>query len=113
MKVEKLWKVLSFADHKKIKRKDIEPENWFDFNDFLTNGSDGVFVAHVTEGGGDIPAGSIVVVDQYLEATSGDMVIELINDEMAIKRHAPDLTVFGVITCVVKPLPSHRRQRNG
>lgn len=109
MSIEKLWKVLPFPGFDpSLNRDQIHSENWLDFADFLTNGSNGVSVARVS---GDvvrsIKEGDLIVYDTELTPESGDYVLN-------INRQVTEYVegdVFAVITCIVKPQAAHRRQR--
>lgn len=110
MKTETLWKVLPFPAKRAFDRNKISSEKWADFNDFLTNGSTGVYAALVNQSDTrDIENGSVVIVDTNLAPLKGDIVIETENG--AVSNYEPGSPVFGVVVCVVQLLDSHRRQR--
>lgn len=108
MQSEKLWKVVPFPIPKRANRADIKAENWEDLNDFLTNQSEGVFMALVNSSSVlSIVEGNIIAVDRNLEPVLGDAVV---TEDMRVIEYAGG-DVLGVITCVVVPRTAHKRQR--
>lgn len=108
MQSEKLWRVVPFPEQIAADRSDIRAENWADFNDFLTNQSDGVFMALVNGSSvAGINEGNIIAVDRNLAPAAGDAVVT--EDMRVIEFIEGD--ILGVITCVVVPQAAHKRQR--
>lgn len=109
--LKKLWKILSFPVRAGGGGSEISAENWTDFDDFLSLGSDGVFVALVkTSNIKAVRDGNLVVIDTNLAPVRGDVVAEAAGDKLLVRQYS-DRIPLGVVTCVVVPLDSHRRRR--
>lgn len=105
--IEELWKVIFFKNKKPDDKRAIFSDNWTDFNDFLTNGRDGVFIAFVDESSVEsVQKGNLVVIDSELAPVKGDLVIQ--NGEIT-EYHGG--ATSGVILGVLKMCDSHWRQR--
>lgn len=109
--LKKLWRILRFPVPADIDRAEISAEKWTNFDDFLTSGSDGVFVALVKSSNiKTVRSGNLVVIDTLLAPAAGDVVAMSAGEEILLKQYS-DRQAFGVVTCVVVLLDSHRRQR--
>lgn len=98
----------------------------FDFNEYLTSGSDGVFYVRVVGDSmeAEIYQGDLLVVNRNLQARSGDKVLASVNGSFTIKifstrpklrlvaanvkyetieiSRRDDFQIFGVITHIVR-----------
>jgi hypothetical protein len=112
MNVERLWKVAFFPNQEGVDRQEISSEKWIDFSDFLSNGSDEVYVVMVKgEGVMNIKDGNLLIIDRNLAPEIGDAVTVFDGETMRVKEYASGEEVFAVVTCIGEPLPSHFRQR--
>ncbi len=98
----------------------------FDFNEYLTNGNDGVFYVRVVGDSmeAEIWNGDLLVVNRNLQARSGDKVLASVNGSFTVKifsarpklrlvaanakyksieiSRRDDFQIFGVITHIVR-----------
>ncbi len=104
---------------------DLEP---FDFNQYLTNGSDGVFYINVVGDSmeAEIYQGDLLVVNRNLQAQGGDKVLASVNGSFTVKilcrrpklrlvaanaeydsieiSRRDDFQIFGVITHIIRKI---------